>query len=133
MRQLYRTWAIATVIVVVLLAGCTRSGASREAVSADHEWWGRTFTSVAIRDDERPRSLEPGTEIELVFAERDDRRVVLWKAGCYTWAAPVMVGANQLEFGAITQSANGLSTAVGPPGCVAAGVLCCRSDVASRR
>src|SRR5919106_1025703 len=104
--------AVAAVTVVALSVGCAGSGAGREVSDVDGGWWGKTFTSTAILEDGRARSLEPGTAIELVFEERDGRRILRWNAGCNTWGAPVTIGAEHLELGVGSQSASGCSDAL---------------------
>lgn len=48
--------------------------------------WGRTFTSVEVRDDTRTYDLVGDTQVEVTFEYRDesDEGVVRWWAGCNT-------------------------------------------------
>jgi hypothetical protein len=78
------------------LVACAGAHTARD-VRIGYVWWGKTFTSTAALEDGRPRPLEPGTEIELVFEKHEDRSILRWNAGCNTWGAPVTIGAERLR------------------------------------
>jgi heat shock protein HslJ len=114
-KSVVRIETLAPFIVVLLMSfGCAESSAvdARDDRTRAFEWWGETFTSTSILEHGRERPLAPGTEIRLVFEQRNDQRILRWKAGCNTWGAPVTIGADRLEVGAGSQSANGCPDAL---------------------
>lgn len=75
------------------------------------DWWGRAFTATSVEDD-GGRRLEPGTEIDLFFEQREDGEIVRWNAGCNTWGARVSVGAERIHTTEASQSASGCPEAL---------------------
>jgi hypothetical protein len=98
-------------VMVLVAVGC---GRYRSVAPGDDEvkWWGKTFTSTAVLESGHLTPLESGTEIDLVFERRDGDRTMRWNAGCDTWGASVTIGADRLEVGDGSSSANGCSEAL---------------------
>ena len=114
-RSTVRLPVLAVASVVVLIsAACAEYGAGpvRDDRTPAFEWWWRTFTSTSVLEHGRERPLEPETEIRLVFEQPGGRRILRWNAGCSTWGAPVTIGADRLELGEGSQSADGCSEAL---------------------
>jgi heat shock protein HslJ len=70
---------------------------------------GRTFISAAVTEDGEPRALVPGTRIRVTFEEREDRRVVGWRAGCNMFGADLEITGDRLLVGRIAATLIGCS------------------------
>jgi heat shock protein HslJ len=101
-------------VVALISAACADSDAVavRDDRTGAFEWWWRTFTSTSVLEGGRERPLEPGTEIRMAFEHREGERILRWEAGCNAWGAPVTIGADRLELGEISLSADGCSDAL---------------------
>jgi len=111
-QRSFRVQVAVALACIASLAGCMDADAAGQASETAHVWWGRTFTSTAAFDDGRPRPLEPGTEMELVFEQREEGSILRWNAGCNTWGAPVTIDADRLRLGEGEQSATGCADAL---------------------
>ena len=55
------------------------------------------FLSTDVRKGGEPRPLAPGTRLSVSFQEHADGTRLFWSSGCSRYAAPVVVGEQQLD------------------------------------
>ncbi len=67
----------------------------------------RSFVSETVSQGGQPRPLVDGIPLEVAFEDRPDDDSVVWRAGCNTMGAPVVVEVERLAVGTIVSTGMG--------------------------
>lgn len=86
---------VVTLVTLLLLAACGPVGQESDASDeqAGAELWGRSFTSVTVRDE---RSDAQPDEVAVAFEDRESGGIVRW-SGCNATGSEVEVTADRLR------------------------------------
>ncbi len=86
--------------ILLVLSSCGSGDVAEDKPDQGPEdLWGRTFASVAVTEDNRPRPLVADTRIELTFEKRGDEGGMRWQAGCNIAGSSVEIAAERLLVG----------------------------------
>jgi heat shock protein HslJ len=87
------------------------TGASPAPTTATDRLWGRTFVAVSIAEAGVQRPLLEGTRLKLTFERRESSDGMHWNAGCNTAGAEIVIDADRIDVGPISQTDMGCDEA----------------------